>query len=95
MSTKQEVEISLALVTYSLPLPLESVYRNAITAVTTQRLGIVQSIIDAEEKEGRSADSEEAIQKFETQVDEGLAEEVLNQAKHELELAGKMLQWKA
>lgn len=75
-------------------LPEDSVYRQATTAVTQHRLSILQSIQSREAKEGRPADSEDAISAFEEQIDEGLAEEVLNQAQHEMKLAAKMLDWK-
>ncbi|CAO1627975.1 unnamed protein product [Parajaminaea phylloscopi] len=75
-------------------LPEESVYRNATSAVTNHRLGLVDQIMSSEAKQGRGANSEEAIAAFEEQVDQGLAEEVLDQAKHELKLAAKMVEWK-
>lgn len=75
-------------------LPEESVYRNATVAVTKHRLAVVNDVMSSEAKQGRSADSEEAIAAFEQQIDQGLAEEVLDQAKHELKLAGKMVDWK-
>lgn len=75
-------------------LPEDSVYRQATSAVTQHRLNILSQITRQEAKEGRPVDNEEAIQEFESQVDEGLAEELLNQAQHEMKLAAKMLDWK-
>lgn len=75
-------------------LPEDSVYRQATTAVTQHRLSVLQSIASTESKDGRPVDNEEAIQQFEEQIDEGLVEEVLNQAQHEQGLAAKMLDWK-
>ncbi|PWN22939.1 hypothetical protein BCV69DRAFT_296907 [Microstroma glucosiphilum] len=73
--------------------PENSVYRQATEAITNHRLAVLQSIQGAEAKEAKSSDSEEAIAKFEEQIDEGLAEEVLSQAQHEMGLAAKMLDW--
>lgn len=76
-------------------LPEESVYRNATTAVTKARMAMVEDIVAKGANQGSNADgNEEAIAAFEEQVDQGLIEEVLQQAKHELALAAKMVDWK-
>lgn len=76
-------------------LPQESVYRNATSAVTEYRLAVIKQIKDQEKAQGRNADNEEAIAKFEDKVDQGLVEEVLSQAEHEQKLVAKMLEWQA
>lgn len=75
-------------------LPAESVYKQAATAITTQRLNIVKRIAAKEAEQGRSPDNEEAVVKLEEELDAGLVEEVLGQAEHELKLAAKMIDWK-
>ena len=76
-------------------LPEESVYRNATSAVTEYRLAALRQIVQNEKSQGRSADNEEAISLFEEKMDQGLVEEVLNQAQHEQKLVAKMAEWKA
>lgn len=76
-------------------LPEDSVYRQATLAVTQQRLSILNRITSEQAKQGKGPDGEEAVVAFEKEIDQGLAEEVLGQAQHELNLAGKMLEWKA
>lgn len=75
-------------------LPSDSVYRSATTAITKHRLGLLTEIMNKEAQQGKSAESEEAIAAFEEQIDQGLAEEILGQAGHELKLAAKMVEWK-
>lgn len=61
--------------------PSESVYRTSIETLTKSRLSIVES--------------NEVVEKIESQIGCGLIEEVVIQAHEELELAKKMAEWKA
>lgn len=63
-------------------IPPTSVYRQGVEALTKRKLGIVQG-----------ANGDVAV--VEKALDEGQIEEAVMIAKDELELAGKMIEWKA
>lgn len=76
-------------------LPETSVYRQSVEAITEQRLEVVNKYASS----GQSGDKDEGmdeatIEKVEEELDAGLIEEVIEQAKDEQALAGKMLEWK-
>lgn len=76
-------------------LPETSVYRQSAEAITEQRLEVVNRYYST----GQSASKDEGmdevtIQKVEEELDAGLIEEVIEQAKDEQGIAGKMLEWK-
>ncbi|CAO1618421.1 unnamed protein product [Sympodiomycopsis kandeliae] len=75
-------------------LPADSVYKQATAAITSSRLEILEAIIKEEKSNARQIDNEDAIANFEEKIDQGLVEEVINQAEHEMKLATKMLDWK-
>ncbi|KAG0748586.1 hypothetical protein G6F57_002170 [Rhizopus arrhizus] len=62
-------------------LPTTAVYRQATEALTQHRLSIVEST--------------ENIDEIEAKIDVGQIEEIILQAKDELNLVGKMEEWKA
>lgn len=63
-------------------IPDASVYRQATTAITQRKLGILDR-----------ADGN--VSMVEKEIDQGQIEEVLKAAEDELSLAGKMIEWKA
>jgi ETC complex I subunit conserved region len=63
-------------------IPVDSVYRQATTAITQRKLGILD----------RADGDVSAVEKV---MDQGQIEEVLKAAEDELSLAGKMIEWKA
>lgn len=74
-------------------LPESAVYRQSAEAVTQGRLDIVRpEITDKTQKD--ASQNEHAITAVTTKIDSGLVEELLVQAKDELNLAAKMLDWK-
>ena len=79
-------------------LPEGSVYRQATEALTHQRLAIVEKHLDSATQSGSASKvdnaDEKAIEAAEEEIDDGLIEEVINQAQHEQRLAGKMIEWK-
>lgn len=80
-------------------LPQDSVYRQATEALVQHRNEVVQqfnkpiSTPSLDSEEALKA-HEDAIQQVEKELDAGQIEEVLVQAKDELELATKMIDWK-
>ncbi len=76
-------------------LPETSVYRQSAEAVTRQRLSVVQRHLSGAAGAAKGENSDElAIEAVEEELDSGLIEEVLKQAKDEEGLAGKMIEWK-
>lgn len=75
-------------------LPATSVYRQATTALTQNRLDVVKRIHNPAASQD-SAGAEETIEQVEQAIDAGQIEEVLIQAKDEMKLAAKMLEWKS
>ena len=63
-------------------IPQTSVYRQSVEALTQRKLNIVQS-----------ANGDVAV--VEREIDEGQIEQVIEAAKDELSLVGKMIEWKA
>ena len=79
-------------------LPSESVYRQATLAITQQRLAALQETQKQHQQELNSGDAkqvEDVIANLETTLDAGQIEEVIIQARDELKLAAKMLEWNA
>lgn len=77
-------------------LPETSVYRQATTALTQQRLDIVaRAKKQADAVKGNAEQVEAVYQKVEQQLDAGQLEQVLQQAVAEYRLSAKMQDWKA
>lgn len=74
-------------------LPESAVYRQSSEAVTQQRLDIVRAAMTESSSKNAHA-SESAIQKVVQEIDSGIIEEVLDQARDEFHLAAKMVDWK-
>ena len=62
-------------------VPSNSVYRKATTALTEKRLKIAEGTLD--------------VPSIESQIGEGLIEELIQAAEDELSLVAKMKEWKA
>lgn len=79
-------------------IPDGSVYRQATEALTNQRLAIVEKHLASATQQASASKvehaDEKAIEAAEEEIDDGLIEEVINQAQHEQRLAGKMIEWK-
>lgn len=67
-------------------IPAAAVYRQSAEAITKERLAVV----DRANQDATESD----IEAVEREIDAGLVEELLEQAKDELKLAGKMLEYK-
>ncbi|SNX85811.1 uncharacterized protein MEPE_04520 [Melanopsichium pennsylvanicum] len=77
-------------------LPENSVYRQATSALTQNRLNIVEAArkeVDA--VKGNAEQVEQVYEKAEQQLDAGQLEQVLEQAVAEYRLSAKMVDWKA
>lgn len=68
-------------------MPAGAVYRQSVESIIKERREIVERL------QGQNAESD--IEAVEGAIDSGLIEEVISQAEDELQLAGKMLDWKA
>lgn len=76
--------------------PETSVYRQATTALTQQRLEIVSKFVgEAQAVKTQPEQVEEIYEQAERQLDAGQLEQVLEQAVAEYRLAAKMVDWKA
>ncbi|KAJ1023130.1 hypothetical protein NDA16_003283 [Ustilago loliicola] len=76
--------------------PESSVYRQATTALTQQRLDIVSKAAKEADAVKNNADQlEQVYEKAEQELDAGQLEQVLEQAVAEYRLAAKMVDWKA
>ena len=77
-------------------LPPSSVYRQATTALTQQRLDIVSKAkSQADAVKSDAARVEKVYKQAENELDAGQLEQVIEQAQAELSLAAKMNDWKA
>lgn len=77
-------------------MPDASVYKQATTALTQQKLGIVRAgLKQAEGKQADPAQIEAVIENVEMKLDGGQLEQVLEQANAEFVLAAKMGEWRA
>ena len=84
---------TLALLT---TLPEQSVYRQATTALTQQRLTIVEEARkQADAAKANPEQLESIYAEAEAKLDAGQLEQVLEQAVAEYRLAAKMIDWKA
>ncbi|GAA5848693.1 hypothetical protein JCM5353_000251 [Sporobolomyces roseus] len=68
-------------------IPASAVYRQSVESITKERLEAVTSL--------GGQGSEQEIEQVEARIGAGLIEEVIEQARGELQLAGKMVEWKA
>lgn len=68
-------------------IPASAVYRQSVESITKERIQVV--------KELGGHGSEDELAAVEHRIGAGYIEEVLEQAKEELALAGKMIEWKA
>lgn len=79
-------------------LPSESVYRQATLALTQSRLDAVKRVQQEHQAAMTSGDKDQVesiISELERMIDAGQIEEVLIQAKDEIKLSAKMLEWKS
>ncbi|GAA5995174.1 hypothetical protein JCM5350_001859 [Sporobolomyces pararoseus] len=68
-------------------IPASAVYRQSAESITKERLEVIKSI--------GGQGTEQEIEAIEAKIGAGLIEEVIEQAEGELQLAGKMIEWKA
>lgn len=68
-------------------IPASAVYRQSAESITKERLDAIKAI--------GGQGTEQEIEAVEARIGAGLIEEVLEQAQGELQLAGKMIEWKA
>ncbi|GAA5907963.1 complex I NDUFA5 subunit family protein [Sporobolomyces salmoneus] len=68
-------------------IPASAVYRQSTESITKERLEAIKSI--------GGQGTEQEIEAVEARIGAGVIEEVLEQAQGELQLAGKMIEWKA
>lgn len=68
-------------------VPASAVYRQSVESITRDRLHVVEQFA--------GQGTEQDIEAIEQRIDAGYIEEVIKQADDELQLAGKMLEWKA
>jgi len=68
-------------------MPASAVYRQSVESITKERLEAVTSF------GGQGSEAE--IEQVEQRIGAGSIEEVIEQAQGELQLAGKMVEWKA
>lgn len=77
-------------------LPDASVYKQATTALTQQKLEIIRSgLKQAQGKQSDAAQIETLIENVELELDGGQLEQVIQQADAEFALVAKMAEWKA
>ncbi|EST04525.1 ETC complex I subunit [Kalmanozyma brasiliensis GHG001] len=77
-------------------LPEASVYRQATSALTQQRLAIVTKYVgEANAVKSQPEQIEGIYEQAEAELDAGQLEQVLEQAQAEYRLAAKMVDWKA
>ncbi|ORY81924.1 hypothetical protein BCR37DRAFT_379825 [Protomyces lactucae-debilis] len=72
-------------------MPQHAVYRQATEALTQHRLKVVEAATERPATEQAAAG---ALPEVETQLEDGLVEEILETAQAELVLAERMLLWK-
>lgn len=68
-------------------IPSSAVYRQSVESITKERINVV--------KQFGGNGSEEELAQVEHHIGAGYIEEVLEQAKEELALTGKVIEWKA
>lgn len=68
-------------------IPASAVYRQSVESITKERMQVVQQL--------GGHGSEDELLAVEHKIGAGYIEEVLEQAKEELALAGKIIEWKA